>query len=253
MLKQVSRRAEAVDSPEICSDHRSCGSDITFCCGRPFEQAFREDRCYFFIRYLYPDTAPNIQRKRFLINFKIKHDIFHCFFGSGLWGNSMPTASSPDTATAAEGPFTSRLAQSCSTAPSTEVGTHSEDSRPLEELSQGIRQDTFALEALREEVQKQYQPNTMLTVIEPLENDKFSIQRYVVRPLGDPNLHLSKPPKTRGAILDHLYLTINAKSECKFIIIGTVMKNPSCVGKAVAIVPVGIVDSMKDKFHRSLL
>ncbi len=56
-LKQVRPREAVTETPEISSNHDSCGSDVSLRCGRPFEQAFHDNIALHCSRHIYNTTA----------------------------------------------------------------------------------------------------------------------------------------------------------------------------------------------------
>lgn len=81
VLSKVQARQVEIERPYIASDRdASCGHDISFRCGRPFENAFIADRPFMFIRHIYSKHI-SLETRRFLSTFAVKRSIFHSFFG----------------------------------------------------------------------------------------------------------------------------------------------------------------------------
>ncbi|KAL8770678.1 MAG: hypothetical protein Q9209_003746 [Squamulea sp. 1 TL-2023] len=74
------RKPESLPEYTTNDENTSCGSDINFRCGVPFEQSFERDQGLLFLRYLYSTNA-SILPRRYLSSFAIKKDMVHCFFG----------------------------------------------------------------------------------------------------------------------------------------------------------------------------
>lgn len=78
--KMQKRKSQAPPESTTDAADSSCGSDVSFRCGVPFEQSFECDQAQLFLKCLH-DAGSSIPTKQYLTSFAVKKDMIHSFFG----------------------------------------------------------------------------------------------------------------------------------------------------------------------------
>ncbi len=276
-LKQIQPRSAITEAPEISSDRDSCGSDVSLRCGRPYEHAFHDDVGCLYLRYLYKDYG-DVQRKRYITSFAVKRDIFHAFFGSSseaddsldivepepgpspllgsaveqnqIHDNDAPSLSEAGydtlvstgdrTLSFSPGPDSAHLLlpatnQTHSPSPPTPRRTHTEHR---------IAGSWSAVRRMGQDLP----PGSLLflTPLSPLEEGRFEVKQLQKScRTHSERRDLIKDLKIGGAGVEHLYMTHDSGSGCKFIHGPRIVEDPDNVDNTIVCVPFTKVDRLK--------
>lgn len=256
VLKQIQLRSIATEASEISSNRDSCGTDVLFRCGRPFEQVFRDDVDHFYLRHLYKDYG-NVQRKRYVTSFAVKRDIFYAFFGSPSLGLTVAFEAGPSILLV----FTMEQHQQRDNETSSLSDFRNDELVPSQSrslfFSSGANAEHLLLLDSTEQSRSSLRPFDLLfaatelfvatwndiilmaqkvsprdlfflTFLSPLEQKSFRFQVKQLRRNRNPrkNKHLITELNIRGVGTEHFYMIYNGDSGCKFIYGPSVVGNP---------------------------
>jgi len=256
LLADIQRRPSVTETPALSSDFKSCGSDITSRCGRPFEQSFEDDAPYLFLQHVYYDYGRRAEhcRKRYLTSFAIKRDIFCAFFGDAATPDN--TTQEPDA-----GPAPSLQSFIGSPQPYSDPATPKPTTPPLSILAQTSSNLTSAHEDSIEHssqlvhsasawhLAQQYSrpsQNNVLTIISPVSPYNETSFR-VERPSVEETLNILD---VRGQNVEHVYMSHSTTAGLKFIDGKTIVRQAGQLQNHVIFkIPVGIVDKLKHQYE----
>ena len=275
-LKQIQPRGAVSEAPEISSDRDSCGSDVSLRCGRPYEQAFHEDVGRLYLRHVYKDYG-DVQRKRHVTSFAVKRAIFHAFFGSSSDVDSLRADNEPETeppalpvSIAEQRQISDEEVPSLSDArnntpvhieerplsfnhgpdimqlvPDASMLVHS-PSRPRPHIDH--REPCIAESwSVVRRMGQNAPPESLLflTPLSPLEECQFEVKHLRRSRTRSENQHLIKDLKINGAGVEHLYMTHDDGSGCKFIHGPRIVENPCDMNNIIVCAPLTKVDRLK--------
>ena len=252
-LKQVQRSNPVPPSPDLSSDRESCGPDVSFRCGRPFEQAFLDDVGRLFLRYVYSDSLC-ASRKRFITTFAVKRDIFHCFFGCFDTSSTHPDADLSIQKPTANAlciedmpmPLISSAVDLVVTAqrPVSQVASSDARVKGLSPLTHTTNSWSAVVELLS---QRRTGYLTFLTPVQ-LQEGQFRVKYLPISRMADGNRHLVTQLGVASRS-DHQYMDHDGRTGWKFVEERIIVEDPYSVGSVIVRLSAPQADILKDRWN----
>lgn len=252
LLADVQRRPSETETPALSSDIKSCGSDITSRCGRPFEQSFEDDVPHLFLQHVYHGCGRRVEhcRKQYLTAFSVKRDVFCAFFGDAAIPDTISRGSAPspqyctDSPQQHSGPATPKP----TTPPlSTPAQASSAPTLPPEDPIGNSSELVHSASAWHLAQQYTHPPqNNLLTIISPMSPyDETSFRVEIPSVEG-----ILEVLDVRGQNVEHVYMSHSTTAGLKFIDGKTIVRQVGQLKNHVIFkIPVGIVDKLKHQYE----